>query len=423
MKISSFPEKTTLSDSDLVLITDSEDGNDTKNARVSAFVAAATVGGKRVIVTEASQLSGVLESDVQYFINGEINLADTTVTVPPSGLFIAGYGPGISRLYSAENSYSMFSGSGSLVINGLDIDVTGTGSKVFNLDNTGDGTGYLEATDVFFTGCTSIGDIEAYFQGLLRRVRMINCTGGINLLGVWAGGFYVDTFLGKGNSGIMFNGDTGLRISTRFFSNANIDAGDGCTVYNFTSVNFTSEPGLQLIDGNLTGAGTYLNGIDPSSPKIKIRDTAGLAQNFPIAQTTVVAEEPTTVSEIGVSIIMSMPSDVDKKTWFTNGLSNDITYDSSHPSDAIAQFNGSVESGNNNQIEVKLVKYDASADSRSDIAVATATTNGSGKLEHVSVMGYVDLDDGDVIELWAANNTSTSSITINNGSKVIIKTS
>jgi hypothetical protein len=94
----------------------------------------------------ATTLGGVIDSTKQYFIDGIIDLGAISITVPPTGMTLAGYSFDISGLTSSENNYTMFvsagtgggTGSGNLLGENFYISVTGTGSRVYNLyDDTG----------------------------------------------------------------------------------------------------------------------------------------------------------------------------------------------------------------------------------------------------------------------------------------------
>ena len=73
-----------------------------------------------------------------------------------TGIFIQGYGLGVSKLFSTENNYTMFTspvgGSGNVLINDIVVDVSGTNSSVFALE---DATGFnaTEFNIVNFENC------------------------------------------------------------------------------------------------------------------------------------------------------------------------------------------------------------------------------------------------------------------------------
>ena len=93
------------------------------------------IANKVDYITEASQLSGELDSSKLYFIDGQIDMGTTPIVVPEDGLNIRGHGFGISGLYSTEGNFNLFvtngvTYSGDLFITDMDIRISGTGSKL-----------------------------------------------------------------------------------------------------------------------------------------------------------------------------------------------------------------------------------------------------------------------------------------------------
>ncbi len=91
----------------------------------------------RVTVTQASDLSGVLDSTKEYFIDGIIDMGSQSIEVPQGGLNLSGYNFDVSKLISSAAAYTMFTspvgGSGNLLGKDYAIEVTGAGSQVYNL--------------------------------------------------------------------------------------------------------------------------------------------------------------------------------------------------------------------------------------------------------------------------------------------------
>ena len=119
----------------------------------------------RIVVTEASQLAGVLDSTKQYFIDGVIDMGSQSIEVPASGLSLFGYGFDLSQLISTANTYSMYTspvgGSGNLLLTDLAVTTSGISSQVFNITDS-NGTHAIEHNRVNFNACTSLGEITDY---------------------------------------------------------------------------------------------------------------------------------------------------------------------------------------------------------------------------------------------------------------------
>ena len=73
----------------------------------------------RVVVRSASDLSGILDSTKEYFIDGVVDMGSQSIEVPVGGLTLSGYNFNASRLISSAVGYTMFTspvgGSGDLV--------------------------------------------------------------------------------------------------------------------------------------------------------------------------------------------------------------------------------------------------------------------------------------------------------------------
>ena len=121
---------------------------------------------KTFYVTSRADFVAPLRSDVLYMIDGTIDMRDTQIFVPEGGISIAGLNGSrdVSQLVSTEDDYIMFVSpdggySGDVVFESLTIQVTGAGSKVFDLDNDGNGNA-LDLSKINFVSCTSLGSLS-----------------------------------------------------------------------------------------------------------------------------------------------------------------------------------------------------------------------------------------------------------------------
>ena len=66
---------------------------------------------ERILVNQSNYtttLGGVIDSTKEYFIDGEVNMGTTQVTVPTTGISLKGYNFEVSKLFSTEDNYTMF---------------------------------------------------------------------------------------------------------------------------------------------------------------------------------------------------------------------------------------------------------------------------------------------------------------------------
>tara|TARA_R110002167_G_scaffold280843_1_gene486363 strand:+ start:117 stop:596 length:480 start_codon:yes stop_codon:yes gene_type:complete len=62
----------------------------------------------RVDIAQVSDWPAVLDSTVQYFIDGTVDMGTRSLEIPAGGIHIAGYDLGLSVLISTEPNYTMF---------------------------------------------------------------------------------------------------------------------------------------------------------------------------------------------------------------------------------------------------------------------------------------------------------------------------
>ena len=109
-----------------------------------------------VYVSQPSQITGVIDSTKIYIIDGIIDVGSDTIDVPTGGMFILGLGFGVSKIKTTAAAATLFTGSGAysgdLFTYDVDIEVSGAGSSVFNLDNAGNFSA-VECVNTNFTNC------------------------------------------------------------------------------------------------------------------------------------------------------------------------------------------------------------------------------------------------------------------------------
>ena len=95
---------------------------------------------KRIVVNQgnvATTLGGTIDSTVEYFIDGILDLTGVSIEVPATGIYIRGYNFDISQLVCTDDTYTMFTspigGSGNILFDDIAIEVSGINSKVYDL--------------------------------------------------------------------------------------------------------------------------------------------------------------------------------------------------------------------------------------------------------------------------------------------------
>jgi hypothetical protein len=375
----------------------------------------ASEGVKRVFVTEASDLAGTLDSTVEYFIDGVIDMGSQTITVPAGGLNLSGYNFDISKLVSSEAGYTMFisagGGSGNLLGKDYGIEVTGTGSQVYNLTSA---TGFdaFEFARINYNDCTSLGTITGYRQGLEVGTGRFGGSPTLTLAGTWLGGFFIDT-----------------SINSRFRSNQNIDLPASAAFFDFAASNFPNASTLQ-IDGAIVTRNGVSDAADANiSPNVAAsalscawRGNQGMSNTFVGGTDTVSAEAVTTVSATSTFYDIAgiagtfTPSDLQH---FDEPAGGQLRHLGDNPREFRLVGDLAIEGPANDDITVKVVKWDDSASGFVDVFSKTREINnlvGGVNLGFYTLSVGLTLDKDDYVKLQIANESSTGNLTVKDAS-------
>lgn len=379
-----------------------------------------------VVVKQASDLSGTLDSAKVYEIDGTIAMGSQTITVPPGGLTLMGRGNNVSCITTSETTFSLFidalGDAGSLTLEAMDIKVDGASSKVFDIDN-GENGGVIRIVNCTFTDCTEIGDLTSFRALLATNMVWFDCLDGITFHGDWMAGPNISGFvpIGITSGGTVFKEGSGLVFGSRFKSDARMELVSGATGYDFSPSNFTNDGDFELLAGTFSGAGTPVSGITNGDVKSKWRDNNGITNTYVGARWSLTTETATTVSSSGTYYKLAGTTTYVDEQWFSNTTNNAFVYDSTNPVDVIIQGTLSVSAGNNDELQAKLRLWDDSASSYVDIHEhGVITMSGSGAGENKAILGYATIEEGDRIELWMQNVGSTSNITMLEGTLISV---
>lgn len=371
-----------------------------------------------VAVTNKFQLSGVnLRSDVVYVIDGFIDMESGQIVVPQGGLTIHGLDNIPSRLFSSVNNYTMFIDdgvfAGSLVIRGLSVRVTGTGSQVFDLDNDENG-GIITISDTNFTDCTSIGELTSYTQLLLSEFAAVACLDGFTFSGTWRGGIAVFTTIidpsGTPFTGTFLKAGTALVINGSVVSNMNAvliaDAGEIC---DFSPSNITNDVGFLMAGVRTNPNSVSFPNMPPSSVKARFANCSGTQNTYVGGQWKVTSTAVTALGSesAGTFLKMAGTTTYADLQWFSGAASNAITYIGSQSISVKAEFDMGLTGTNNDVVKFRIRHWDNSASSYIDIFTSGGDTmNAGNRVEGGSGHGFADMDTSDRIEIWLSSSTA-----------------
>jgi hypothetical protein len=396
-----------------------------------------------VRVSQASDLAGTLDSTKDYFIDGIIDMGSQSIEVPAGGLNLTGSTFDVSRLISSEPGYTMFTspvgGSGNVLGRDLALEVTGAGSQVFNIVSA---TGFeaFEFARVNFNNCTSLGTIDNYRQGLETGTGRFGGTPNMTLKGTWSGGYFIDTSivrsLDAGMTGALYQAGAGFTMASRFRSNQNIDLPANAAFIDFSPSNFANPSTVQLDSCIISRNGSFDSSDANITPNISKSDLAsnwqdnvGIGNTFVGGRLTVASETTTTINT------QSVFETLIATTWTATLLEHfdDLAVDTNgrglrHLGNTPREYEISgdlvIDGNSNSELSVKVVKYDASLPGDVDIFTQTRQVNalvGGRDVAFFSIPATVELDQNDYIYLKVANNTGTQNVTLENDSKIIVR--
>lgn len=398
----------------------------------------ATGLSNRVVVTEAADLSGALDSTKEYFIDGIVDMGSQAIEVPAGGLNLTGYNFDLSKLTSSAAAYTMFTspggGSGNLLGKDYAIEVTGTGSQVYDLTSA---TGFdaFEFSRINYNDCESLGTITAYRQGLEVGTGRFGGKPQLTLAGTWVGGYFIDTSIIRSlddGAYSLFAAGAGFTMASRFRSNMNLDLPASASFFDFSASNFINPSTLQIMGAIVTRDGAF----DASDSNItpNISETAlvsdwtgnnGMPNTFEGGSIGVTTEVATTINTIGVF------EDLDATLWtaadlqhFDNPSGNQMRHLGNTPREYKVIANFVIASSNNDVLTLRVSKFDSSAASSSVILDQSRQVNsfvGGRDVAFFNVNINAELDQNDFVFLEIANQTSTDDATAEVDSYYIVE--
>ncbi len=394
----------------------------------------------RVRVTQASDLSGALDPNKEYFIDGVIDMGAQSIEVPQGGLNLSGYNLDISKLTSSEAGYTMFTspvaGSGNMLGKDYAIEVTGSGSQVYNLvSDTGDEA--FEFARINYNGCSSLGVIDNYRQGLEVGTGRFGGQPQLTLSGVWAGGYFIDTSIVRGMSdGVysLFKAGAGFSMASRFRSNMNLDLPASASFFDFSPSNFVNPSTLQIEGAIVTRNGAFDATDSNITPNITEADLAsnwmgnnGMPNTFEGGLVGVATELVTDNSSVGLGVFLDIAATawtVSDLQHFDNPANGQLRHLGNTPREFRVIADLVLDSGSNDVITLRVVKWNDSNSSFETVLDQTRQINalvGGRDVAFFSVNINTTLDQNDYIKLQVANQTATNDITAETDSYYIVE--
>lgn len=412
---------------------------DVNTAGVAANVAKTLQN--RIIVTQsniATTLGGTIDSTKQYFIDGDLDFTNVNIEVPATGVQIMGYGFDTSKITSSNTGFTLFTspvgGSGNLLIDGLAIEITGTSSKVYDI--TGDtGAETIELNRVNFNDCTSLGTITAYRQGLELDTGRFGGTPELTLAGTWSGGYRISISIVRNidnaMTGNLFTAGGSFVMASRFLTDINADLGNAAGFCDFSNSNFTNPSTFQLKNCIISRGTTFdpddstiLPNIDQTDLASEWKGNKGISNTFVGGELDVTTEVATTISVSGTFVDLAGTTTIANEEHYDSPANGQLRHlgDTPREFDVISDF--ILDCSANNEVDLKLVKWDNSASSFSDIRTIRRVINnlvGGRDTAAFSMVARVILDQNDFVKFQVANVGATNNITSELSSYFIVE--
>ena len=380
-----------------------------------------------VIVKQASDLSGILDSTKDYFIDGIIDMGSQSISVPATGLNLTGYNFDISQLVSTASGYTMFvspvGGSGNVLGKDYGIDVSGSSSQVYDLT---DATGFnaFEFARINYNNCTSLGTINGYRQGLESGTGRFGGSPELTLAGTWLGGFFIDTSIVRSldNSAYsLFKAGAGFSMASRFRSNQNIDLPALANFFDFADSNFINPSTVQLEGCIITRNGVFDATDANITPNLAASNLVsawegnnGIPNTFVGGEAVITTEIATVITTSAVFVDLAGTNTTGDLQHFDSPANGQLRHLGSSPREFSLGGQLVIDSTANDDVSLKVVIFRSATTSFEDAKTQTRVINnlvGGRDVAYFTLSDNITLDTNDYVKLQVANIAATNNIT------------
>lgn len=378
----------------------------------------------------ATTLGTTIDSTKVYVLDGIIDFTGTglNISVPAGGINIIGTTFDVSGIKCTDAGYTLYTspggGSGNILRERFFVEISGVGSKVYNLTDS-DGSHAIEADRINYNNCSSRGEMSGYRQGLETGTGYFGGTPELTLSGSWSGGYFIDTSIVRSltNSAFtLFKAGTAFVMASRFRSNQNIDLPALASFLDFAPANFTNPSTLQLEQCIITRNGVSDASDTNLTPNISASDlVSNWSGNNGLPNTFVGGELNITV-EVTTTVDPTPGNFVDLLGTYT---SNDLQHFDEPANGQLRHLGGSpreykvtgqivLDGGSNDVAALKIVIFRAATTSFEDAKTITRVINnlqGGRDVAYFVLSDNIILNTNDYVKIQVANNTDTTNVT------------
>lgn len=383
----------------------------------------------RVYVNNSNYASvlgnGNAQSNIEYFLEEIVDVGDVSITPPVGGLSITGYNFNLSALTSSEPGFTLFSGgsTGDFLFNNFFISVTGVGSQVYDITGaTGDEA--FEINNLNYIGCSSLGTIDGYRQGLENGTGRFGGQPQLTLAGTWLGGYFIDASIVRGMTDgafSLFSAGTGFTMNSRFRSNMNVDLPASASYLDFAPANFPNPSTLQMHDGLVTRNGVQDAQDSNLTPNISKADLAsdwilnvGLGNTNVGGRLTISTAVTTVINTQDVFEVLAGTTTATELEHFDSPVSGQLRHLATDPITYRFDVDHVIDGPNNDLVTMKVTRFNDETQLWEDVLERQRQVNnllGARDVAFFNFNGTITLRQDDIIRLEIANNSGTGNLT------------
>lgn len=383
----------------------------------------ALTNGSLVLVTDKYDFpasSGgeiTLPDNVAYLMFGTIDLEGDYLQ-GGRNTSIAGGSSENTRLLSTglSSSIGLLTSEWSITLRDITLDGV-SGGKLLDLDASSNANQALDWRNVNFENTDNIGEIVSYNNFVGETLGILGAAGWTfsGTVGTIA---FANTLFSGTSTGTILTIPAACVVERRFrviYSAVVVPTGG--TGFDVSASATIPVEGYIFDTCNFAGGGTYLAGLDYTFNKARFIENRGIINTAVVSgyymqnnvTTTVISATGTPVKVAGTTTETAISQK------FDNSTTNRALYEGAIPRNFEVQIVFSLSSGNNNKIGFYVAKNGTEL-SESETYV---TTDSGGRLENGYVQVLVALEDGDYIEAFVENDTSTSNVLVDSMNLIV----
>ena len=377
----------------------------------------------------ATTLGGAIDSTKLYFLDGIVDFTGTglNIEVPAGGVSIGGSTFDISKIICSDIGYTLFTspvgGSGNILGMDYAVEITGTGSQVYNIT---DATGFnaFEFSRVNYNNCSSLGSITNYRQGLEVGTGRFGGKPELTLIGTWVGGYFIDTSIVRNlddGAYSLFSAGAGFSMASRFRSNQNIDLPASASFIDFSASNFVNPSTLQLDGCLITRDGVFdatdtniIPNIDASALVCEWMGNNGIDNTFVGGEVIVSTEVLTTIVSDGVYVDLAGTFTASSLTHFDSPSNGQLRHIGDSPREYQVGGQIVIEGSANDVVNLKAVIFRDATTSFEDQKIQSRVINNLAGGRNIGYYVYFDnitLNKNDYVKFQVANIGATNNVT------------